>query len=322
MPRKRKTTGRKEMRNLTSLFFGAAIGALSLAAPAAAQIAIDDPRLKADRFEIEYVPPKDPKHAKLYAMLKDEQLLEKMKEFLSPFRLPVTIKMKVEGCDGVMNATFIKDTISVCYEYFDLLMKFAPKMTRAGLTPRDALIGPTVEVFLHEFGHGILRVLDVPFFGKEEDAADYIAAYLLLKFAKDDARRLILGSSFIADKEVMEEEKKMKVPEATTLADVHSLPAQRYFNRWCLAYGMDQELFADAVSLGMLPQGRVKWCRWEWSTNEDAWKRLVEPYIDQDLKKKVLAKQWFTFESSVAATMAMPPRVAGARSATPTPSAK
>jgi hypothetical protein len=310
-----------KMRKVTSLFFGAALGALSLAAPAAAQIAVDDPRLKADRFEIEYVPPKNLKHLPLYDMLRREQLLEKMKEFLSPFRLPVTIKMKVEGCDGVMNATFEKDTIAVCYEYFDLLMRYAPKMVRAGLTPRDALIGPTVEVFLHEWGHGILRVLDVPFFGKEEDAADYIATYLLLKFAKDDARRLILGSSFVADAEVMEEQGK--VPEARTLADAHSLPAQRYFNRWCLAYGMDQELFADAIALGMIPAGRVKWCRWEWSTNEDAFKRLIEPYIDQELKKKVLAKQWFTFESSVAATMAMPPRVAAdARTATPTPSAK
>jgi hypothetical protein len=310
------------MRNLTLLLFGVAFCALA-AAPASAQIAFDDPRLKADRFEIEYVPPKDPKHQPLYDTLRQVQLLEKMKEFLSPFRLPVPIKMKVEGCDGVMNATFEKDTISVCYEYFDLLMRYAPKMTRAGLTPRDALIGPTVEVFLHEFGHGILRVLDVPFFGKEEDAADYIAAYLLLKFAKDDARRLILGSSFIADNEVMEEQKQMKLPEARTLADAHSLPAQRYFNRWCLAYGMDQELFADAIELGMLPAGRVKWCRWEWSTNEDAWKRLVEPYIDQDLKKKVQARQWFTFESSAAATMAMPPRVASdTRTATPTPSAK
>ncbi len=310
------------MRRLKSLAFAATLAAL-FAAPAVAQIAFDDPRLKTDAFEIEYVPPKDAKHTKLYAMLKDEQLLEKMKEFLSPFRLPIPIKMKVEGCDGAMNATFTKDTISVCYEYFDLLMKFAPKMTRAGLTPRDALIGPTVEVFLHEWGHGILRVLDVPFFGKEEDAADYIATYLLLKFAKDDARRLILGASFVTDNEVMEEDKKMKRPEPVTLADAHSLLAQRYFNRWCLAYGMDQELFADAIELGMLPRGRVKWCRWEWSTNEDAFKRLVEPYIDQDIKQKVLAKQWFTFESSVAATMAMPPRVAaGARNGTPTPSAK
>ena len=307
-------------QRLKAVLFGAALGAL-LAGPASAQIAVDDPRLKTDRFEIEYVPPKNPAHINLYEMLQRARLLETMKEFLSPFRLPVTIKMKVEGCDGVMNATFSMTTIAVCYEYFDFLTKYAPKMARAGLSPRDALIGPSVEVFLHEFGHGILRVLDVPFFGKEEDAADYIATYLLLKFARDDARRLILGASFIADAEAMEEQGK--APEARTLADAHSLPAQRYFNRWCLAYGMDQELFADAIELGMLPAGRVKWCRWEWSTNEDAFKRLVEPYIDQELKAKVKAKQWFTFESSVAATMAKPPRVAAdVRTVTPTPSAK
>jgi hypothetical protein len=52
------------MRNLTSLLFGAAFCALA-AAPASAQIALDDPRLKADRFEVEYVPPKDPRHPAL-----------------------------------------------------------------------------------------------------------------------------------------------------------------------------------------------------------------------------------------------------------------
>lgn len=305
------------INRLKVMLLGAALSAL-LTTSAGAQIAFDDPRLKTDRFEIEYVPPRDPKYLGLYEMLRRDELLEKIKEFLSPFRLPATIKMKIEGCDGVANATFSANTISVCYEYFDLLMKHAPKMVRAGLTPRDALIGPTVEVFLHEFGHGILRVLDVPFFGKEEDAADYIATYLLLTFCKDDARRLILGSSFVADAEMMEEQRK--IPEARTLADAHSLPAQRYFNRWCLAYGMDQELFADAIELGMLTEGRVKWCRWEWSTNEDAFKRLVEPYIDPELKAKVKAKKWFTFESPVAATMVRPRVATDARTSAPTAS--
>ena len=229
------------------------------------------------------------------------RVLEKLQEFLAPLRLPIRIMIKIEGCDGVTNAYFDTDTIKVCYEYFEYLMKKSPKMVRQGLTPNDAMIGPTVDVFLHELGHGLVRVLDVPYFGKEEDVADYIATYLLLTFCKDDARRLILGASFIGDAEAMDEQGK--APELRTLADSHSLPAQRYFNRWCMAYGADQELFADAIELGMLPPNRVKWCKYEWQSNEYAFQQLIEPYVDYEMKQKVMAKHWFTFESPVSATM-------------------
>ena len=147
------------------------------------------------------------------------RMLEKLQNFLAPIRLPNPyLMMKVEGCDGVANAYFEKDTIKVCYEYFEYLMKKSPKMVRQGLTPNDALIGPTVEVFLHELGHGLVRMLDVPYFGKEEDITDYIATYLLLTFCKDDARRLILGASFIGDAEAMEEQGK--APELRTIAEL------------------------------------------------------------------------------------------------------
>jgi hypothetical protein len=314
---------------LTALLFGAAIGALSCAASVSAQTASnastastatasaepykrnpmpDDPRLKTHQFDYQYVEPKNPAHMEIYNHLKEVRALEKLQNFLAPFRLPIRIMIKTEGCDGVANAYFDTDTIKVCYEYFEYLMKKAPKMVRQGLTPKDAMIGPTVDVFLHELGHGLVRILDVPYFGREEDVADYIATYLLLKFCKDDARRLILGASFIGDAEAMDEQGKS--PELRTLADAHSLPAQRYFNRWCMSYGADQELFADAIDLGMLPPNRVRWCKYEWQSNEYAFEQLIEPYIDQDMKKMVASKHWFMFESPVAATMNRPKQVA------------
>ena len=269
----------------------------------------NDPRLKTNEFDIQYVEPKNPAHKDLYDKLRHVRLLEKLQGFLAPIRLPIRIMIKVEGCDGLANAYFETDTIKVCYEYFEYLMKKAPKMVRQGLSPRDALIGPTVEVFLHELGHGLVRVLDVPYFGKEEDVADYIATYLLLSFCKDDARRLLLGASFIGDAEAMEEQGK--APELRTIADSHSLPAQRYYNRWCMAYGADQELFADAIDIGMLPPNRVKWCKYEWQSNEYAFQQLIEPYIDQDMKKVVKSKHWFMFETPVSATMVKPqPQIA------------
>ncbi len=252
--------------------------------------------LKTNQFDYEYVEPKNPAHMPIYEAVRKIRLLEKVQEFLAPLKFPIKVTLKLRGCDGVVNATFWDDAIQVCYEYLEYVMKQAPKAEKMGLTPRDALIGPTVDVFLHESGHAVLEVLEIPFFGREEDAADYFASFLLLQFAKDDARRLILGASFLSGKEAAEEQEK--APELRLLADTHGLPAQRFYNRLCMAYGFDKELFGDMVSAGFLPQSRAKNCRYEYQTNEYAFKTLIAPYIDQDMAQAVKAKRWFEFESA------------------------
>jgi hypothetical protein len=260
--------------------------------------------LKTDQFDYQYVEPKNPAHLPIQEMLKNRRLLEHLQEFLSPICLPEKLTLKVEGCDGVANAYFWENAIKVCYEYFEYIQKYTPKAVRQGLTPHDAMIGPTIDVFLHELGHALVEVLDIPFFGREEEVADYIGTYILLHFGKDDARRLILGASIVGGNEALEEQGK--APELRLIADTHDLPAQRYFNRWCMAYGMNPELFADAISTGMLPESRAKRCRYEYRTNDFAFKTLIAPYFDETLRQKVLAKAWFDFESPVAATMTAP----------------
>jgi hypothetical protein len=58
------------------------------------------------------------------------------------------------------------------------------------------MIGPLLDVFLHEAGHATFRSLKVPLFGRNEDAADQFSTYLMLRFDKEEARRLILGSAY------------------------------------------------------------------------------------------------------------------------------
>lgn len=259
---------------------------------------------KTDQFDYHYVEPKNPAHLPIRDMLQKRRLLEHLQEFLSPICLPEKLTLKVEGCDGVANAYFWENAIKVCYEYFEYIQRYTPKMTRQGLTPHDAMIGPTIDVFLHELGHALVEVLDIPFFGREEEVADYIGTYILLHFGRDDARRLILGASIVAGDEAFEEQSK--APELRLIADTHDLPAQRYFNRWCMAYGADPVLFADATSVGKLPESRSKRCRYEYRTNDFAFKTLVAPYFDETLRQKVLAKTWFAFESPAASTMLAP----------------
>lgn len=252
--------------------------------------------LMTNRFDTEYAEPKNPAHRPIYEILRQEHILEKVQALLAPVKLPIRITLKLEDCDGVANATFWDDAIKVCYEYIDYVLKHASKAATDGLPLRDVMIGPAIEVFLHEAGHAVLEVLDIPFFGREEEVADYFATYILLQLCKDDARRLILGTSFVGGAEAIDEQGK--APELHLLADTHSLPAQRYFNRWCMAYGANPVLFADAIGNGMLPQSRAKHCRYEYQTNEFAFKTLISPYIDEKLKQDVLARNWFALPTT------------------------
>lgn len=286
------------------LAFVATLGLTFYSAAAVAQEPPPESSLSTNQFDYEYVKPTNPAHMPIYTMMQEMRILEKFQAFLSPFRLQKKLMLRLEGCDGVANAYFWDDAVKVCYEYLEYVWKNSPKMVKQGLSPKDAMVGPTVEVFLHEVGHAIVETLEVPFFGREEEVADYFATYILLQFCKDDARRLILGASFLSGKEAMDEQGK--APELRLLGDAHSLPAQRYFNRWCMAYGSDPVLFADAVEMGMLPKHRAKNCGYEFRTNQYAFRKLIEPYIDQELKKKVASRPWFQFETPVAATMIAP----------------
>jgi putative metallopeptidase DUF4344 len=254
--------------------------------------ALQSSTLRANRMHIAYVPPKNAAHAPLFRLLKEQQVLEKLKQFLSPLRLPRVLLLKVEGCDGVSNAWYEDDAVTVCYEYLDDILQNAPQATTpTGVTRADAIVGPTLEVFLHEVGHAVFDYLEVPVLGREEDAADQFAAYILLQFGKREARRLIAG---VAYTEYVEASKPST--KKNPFADEHGLPAQRFYNFLCLAYGADATLFADVVEKGYLPKERAEGCADEYEQVAQAMTRLIRPYIDQTRAKRVRAKRWLRFE--------------------------
>jgi len=261
-------------------------------APATAQ---DSANLQADRFRGTYERPKNPAHQHIYDRLRSQSALERIGEFLSPFRLPREVLMKSEGCDGVVNAFYEEGVITVCYEYIEYIYSNMPKEPiPGGLTPEDAVLGPTVDVFLHEAAHAVFDLLEVPVFGHEEGAADLFSAYLQLQVGKEEARVLIIGTAFLGQKET--QEIMGRSLELKDFANEHGLPAQRFFNFLCIAYGFDPQLFADAVSHWRLPTERAEGCEDEYAQLDHAFQTLVMPYIDKGRMEKVRARKWLQFE--------------------------
>ena len=245
---------------------------------------------KTNRVSVRYVPPKNPAYQQIYTELKQRGSLEKLQKLLNPIRLPRTLRISLTECDGEADAFYEDSAITICYEYIDELVKNMPQETSpGGVAPIDTVIGPMFEVSLHEFAHALFDMLELPVFGREEDAADQVAAYTLLQFGESEARRLIAGTAHAYH---MDETKVDPCRSMEDYAGEHGTPAQRFFNVLCIAYGADTKLFGDIVSKGYLPKTRAEFCEEEYEQVQDAVDLLIVPHIDLDLADKLMGEAW------------------------------
>jgi hypothetical protein len=227
---------------------------------------------------VSYVIPKNSVHQPIYQQLKEVSFLERWQQLLRPFRLPHALLVKVEGCDGEADAFYEDNVITICYEYIEELQKTMPTQTTlAGVTPIDAVVGPLFDTCLHEFGHALFNMLQVPVLGREEDAADQLSAFIILALGNDEARRLIGG---IAHAYKTEAEAATAPPAMAEFADEHGTPAQRFYNLLCLAYGANKELFGYIVEKEYLPKERAEGCEDEYQQISYAYEKLISPHVE------------------------------------------
>jgi hypothetical protein len=253
------------------------------ALPAAAQDA------QTNRIRIAYVPPKSEKLQGLFDTLKAKHGLELMQQLFAPFRLPNDLNLRAMEC-GMANAWYQRPTVTICYEYLADIRDSVTKDTPpAGLTADDAVLGQFFYVVAHEMGHAMFDFLNVPLFGRAEDAADQFAAFAMLLFGKEDARRLIGGAAY-SYKDYMRNPQVVVKLEA--FSEVHGAPVQRFYNLMCMAYGSDRETFGDVIEKGYLPQARARSCRTEFGEVNFAFEQVIYPHVDKEMAKPIFQRGW------------------------------
>jgi hypothetical protein len=120
---------------------------------------------------------------------------------------------------------------------------------------------------MHEVGHALVDVLDLPITGREEDVADQLAVYSLIRGYEKGAQAAYAGVTALqpASNEF----------DDTQLADEHSLGPQRLYNVLCWIYGSDPQKYSNILQGGMLPESRAVRCPGEWDRMAKAWQRLL-----------------------------------------------
>jgi hypothetical protein len=241
------------------------------------------------------------KYQALYERVKKRAVLEEISEFLSPLKLKKKLIFETTSC-GVVNAFYdpTDQTVHLCYEMLDWIENVAavspdklkqspdapPRGLLPGVTRAEAIVGAIGGVALHETGHAVFDIQQIPRLGREEDAADMVAGFVMLQFGSEVARVMIKGMFNVTFNWQAE------TPNISTalLADSHSLALQRGFAILCLAYGKEPDTFKD-LAQAWLPPARQPSCAREYRQAENAFRKTILPYVDQAQMKKVRQMQ-------------------------------
>lgn len=255
-------------RLVSSLILTAIISAISLSVAQAAE----------GRFKVSYkTPPAN--IAPLVDKLKASGFSEKAADFVSgALKLPQDVPTVFETC-GVENAFYHpqQKRITFCYE---LLGTFAAIVgTDKSLTEEEVetvMLGSTLFFLLHEIGHALVDVLNIPITGREEDAVDDLAGLILIEA---DGYEELLGAAYSFDVLAQHVEAS---GQNLAFWDEHSLNAQRAYTLTCLVFGSQPDSYTDLVGPNVLPVKRAERCPNEYRQKSSAWERLLATHMKAD----------------------------------------
>jgi hypothetical protein len=257
------------------------------ASQAPAQAPSSDPAQDLDNSQvaIAYLPPTNPAFQPLYERLKARAPLEELREFLAPLKLPHRLTVQTGEC-GATYVPYAYGPVTICYEYLDQIERLAPADVSAdGVTRANAIAGAFVQVALHQVADAVFNNLQVPIWGREEDAADKLAGFIMMQFGTDVALRTLTGTDYFF-------EASDHTWTGVDFSDERSTEDQRFYNYLCIAYGGDPATFGYVVQKNILPSSRASDCAHEYAELTYAFNATVMPYVDPGLLAKVRATPW------------------------------
>jgi len=254
-------------------------------------------------IKIEYKAPTDKKLEPIYQRLKAREVLERLQAFLSPLRLPRPLNLVTAECGGQIELPYQPDApVTICYEYVGLIEQVAPaaidSVGQAIVTRDIALVGPFVQFSLRSVARHLLDMLELPVWGNAEDAADSLAAFIMLEVSPQVAQKTIFGTSYFFV--------KTGQSEKLDLAAIRPHVAQRYFNLLCIAVGSDLVRYSVFLPIDRqegpvdLPKNRIGHCLQlaapehnEYNQIKYAFHQLIrDKHVDLPLLKQVRTIEW------------------------------
>ena len=183
--------------------------------------------------------------------------------------LPRDVGLRYAEC-GEANAYYDSDErhILMCIELMEDIASALEGQFESEDEVAEAAAGAWLAVALHEAGHAMVDVMELPVTGREEDAVDQLAAWILIE--SDDVDSVLgAAASYYTEDDA----------EDSDFADEHSLNRQRYFNLVCWAYGSDPQNSRELIDTWELPEARAEGCEAEYAQLNRSWSRLLRDHL-------------------------------------------
>jgi len=171
-----------------------------------------------------------------------------------------------------------KRAIFVCYELArEVLDRIAREAIPVGNTRSQAAAGALYFAFAHELGHAAINLHSLPVRGREEEAADQIAALLLTQMAaknQEGARYWTQGAHWYF------------INRPVVLAPGHSVGEQppgpqRQFDVACWIYGSNPGRYASLAQYAKLPEDRARGCPEEFQQMANTARQILSSHLKE-----------------------------------------
>jgi hypothetical protein len=243
------------------------------------------------QVQISYETPSDARFRPIYEGLKHRQVLERLQRFLRPLRLPQVLTVKLTQCGAETKPYESGGPVAICYELIERIIDVTTQNTKDANEQTLITDGTFVEAVLHEVAHAVFDLLQVPIWGREDDAADRVAGLIMMQFSDQIAFTTIIGTAKFF-------EYSKRAWTGADFADLGSPEAQRFYNYLCIAYGGDPRTFQFLAprpgpsQVARLSERRAPRCEGEYLQVQHAFDLRIMPFVDPELLVKVRASQW------------------------------
>ena len=253
------------------------------------------------------VPPVNPKvhisydpttaYQATYTGLKNRHVLEELQQFLAALRLPTDLTIRTAECNGALNIPYKSGApATICYELVNEIETLVVKNVQDADTQHAFVTGAFIQAALHETALAVMDILQTPIWGRDQDAADRLAAFLMVGFDEDIETVSMLSTVSVFQWSFQASASTGKIWTGSDFASVDSPDAQRYFNFLCIAVGADYPKFGGVIQKGIIAPFRAGDCEnKEYPQVRKAFDLRIMPYVDPELFVKVRSVDWLNW---------------------------
>ena len=224
------------------------------------------------------------------AALINNGALEELQRLLSPLRLPEPLRITASQC-GADRREYDPGnaTVTICYEEVARILGVAGSKFESGSPEKRYFVtGVVIATLLSEVAYGLFDILDIPIWGRVEDAADRLSAFLMVQFGEDVATATYFSlTNYLAWTHVPPTDAEIRAGGSPQM--------QRYYNVSCiLVVGnpVDVVPVASQMPEDLYAPSRFGRCAAEYEQVRQAFNLRIMPFIDPDKLISVRASGW------------------------------